>query len=175
KSTTPANPTNQDRFNLDAQRDLFMNAGDVIAVHMHDSRDGFRTDLVDLNTGARGSMTASKANGFAQVLFQPDSPTCNTAPSAFHPEYSTSSEQTRVPWAAHTINTAFSDEIGHFESCQAADPATGVCTKKAGEPIDADDVACFNASDSTLIQIAGCVGQDDDFDGLPYQKVWPGT
>ena len=31
--------------------------------------------------------------------------------------YSTSSEHTRVPWAAHSYNVAFSDEIGHFEYC----------------------------------------------------------
>jgi hypothetical protein len=176
RSTTAANPTNNDRFNLDPQRDLFMNSGDLLAVHLFDTRDGFRVDIVDLTTHEHGSMTASTGNGFSQVLFQPNATTCGTVPSAFHPEYSTSSEQTRVPWAAHSYNTAFSDEIGHFENCAAADPNTGLCTKSAGqEPIDADDNACFNPSDSTLIRIAGCLGQDNDFDGVPYQNTWPGT
>jgi hypothetical protein len=40
--------------------------------------------------------------------------------------YSTSSEHTRVPWAAHSYNVAFSDEIGHFEYCSAVD-ANGNC------------------------------------------------
>ena len=64
-------------------------------------------------------MTASVANGFAQILFEPASSTCHESPYAFRPMYSTSSEHTRVPWAAHTYNVAFSDEIGHFEYCDA--------------------------------------------------------
>ena len=60
--------------------------------------------------------------------------------------YSTSSEHTRVPWAAHSYNVAFSDEIGHFEYCNRANPQgscvnPGVNDKKK----DADDQGCFNA------------------------------
>ena len=42
--------------------------------------------------------------------------------------YSTSSEHTRVPWAAHCYNVAFSDEIGHFEYCNAITGEGGDCT-----------------------------------------------
>jgi len=179
KSTSPANPTNVGRFNLDPQRDLFMNSGDLLGVHLFDTRSGFRVDITDVTSHQHGSMTASVANGFAQVAFQPTSTTCNTIPSAYHPMYSTSSEQTRVPWAAHSYNTAFSDETGHFEYCAQADSTGGNCIKSAGtEPIDADDNACFNPSDSTLVKIGGCLGEtptDDDYDGVPYQNVWPGT
>jgi len=90
--------------------------------------------------------------------------------------YSTSSEQTRVPWAAHSYNVSFSDEIGHFEYCDQADPATGNCTASSqpGEP-DADDTVCFNASDSTFYPIGGCLGTDFDFDGPEYGFNWPGS
>ena len=67
-------------------------------------------------------MTAGPANGFGQVLYQPTSASCNVAPYAFHPMYSTSSPATRVPWTAHSYNVAMSDEIGHFEYCNAAEP-----------------------------------------------------
>jgi hypothetical protein len=178
-ATTPADPTNNDRFNLDPARDLFMNSGDVLRVHLFDTGAGFRVDVDDLSARTHGSMTASVANGFAQVKFAPSATSCQTIPSAYHPEYSTSSEQTRVPWAAHSYNTAFSDEIGHFEYCAAADPNTGECTQSAGgEPIDTDDNFCFNPGDSALVKIGGCLGEaptDDDYDGVSYQKTWPGT
>jgi hypothetical protein len=56
---------------------------------MHDTRAGFRVDMTDLTTGQRGSMTASIANGFGHILYTPNSSTCQEAPYAFHPEYST--------------------------------------------------------------------------------------
>jgi hypothetical protein len=179
KPTSPANPTNNARFNLDAARDLLMNSGDALRVHLFDTSAGFKVDIGDLSSGAHGSMTASVPNGFAQVKFDPNATSCQTIPSAYHPMYSTSSEQTRVPWAAHSYNTAYSDETGHFEYCAAADPNTGLCTQSAGpEPLDADDNTCFNPSDSTLVQIGGCLGEvptDDDYDGVPYGLTWPGT
>jgi hypothetical protein len=179
KATSPADPTNNNRFSLDPAHDYFMNSGDVLSVHMFDTKAGFRVDIGDLSNGTRGSMTASVPNGFAQVAFQPTASTCTTIPSAYHPMYSTSSENTRVPWAAHSYNTAYSDETGHFEYCAAADPNTGVCTQSAGtEPLDADDNFCFNPTDSTLVKIGGCVTEtptDDDYDGVPYQHVWPGS
>lgn len=179
KATTPANPANNNRFNVDPTHDLFMSSGDVLTVHLFDTPAGFRVDVNDLTRRQQGSMTASTSNGFAQVLYQPTATACTTVPSAFHPMYSTSSEHTRLSWTAHTYNTAFSDEIGHFEYCAAADPTTGDCTKSAGtEPIDADDNGCFNPSDSSLVKIGGCLGgapTDDDYDGVPYQDTWPGT
>src|SRR5207237_1211249 len=109
------------------------------------------------------SMTASVANQFGQVLFEPTSATCHSRPYAFHPMYATSSEHTRVPWAAHSYNTAFSDEIGHFEYCAAVASEGGNCTTPAGQDksgLDADDVACFSAASSTRVKVGGCLGGD---------------
>jgi hypothetical protein len=145
---------------------------------MHDTAKGFQVVIRDLTTHQTGSMTASIANGFAQVKFDPSATTCTSIPYTFHPMYATSSEHTRVPWAAHSYNVAFSDEIGHFEYCNAADPNTGECTT-AGvtDPggSDGDEFPCFNAADSTRIQIGGCLGTDVDFDGPEYGFTWPGS
>jgi len=161
----------------DPATDLFMGSGDALTVDMHDTPAGFQVVIHDLTTGQSGSMTASVANGFQQVLYEPTSTACHQAPYAYHPMYSTSSEHTRVPWAAHSYNVAFSDEIGHFEYCNAAD-ADGNCTSPgANDPggLDGDDVGCFNADDSLFVQIGGCLGTDNDFDGPAYGPNWPGT
>jgi hypothetical protein len=93
--------------------------------------------------------------------------------------YSTSSENTRVVWAAHSYNIAFSDEIGHFEYCNATDGSVGgnCVTAGASDPggVDSDDFGCFNGSQSKLINISGCQGTDLDFDGPEYGNNWPGT
>src|SRR6476660_9954606 len=72
--------------------DLFMGAGDRLNVSIHDSAAGLVTEIRDLTTGQRGSMTASALNGFAQVNYQPTSATCTQTPYSFHSMYSTSSE-----------------------------------------------------------------------------------
>jgi hypothetical protein len=70
--------------------------------------------------------------------------------------YSTSSEHTHVPWAAHSYNVAFSDEIGHFAYCSAMD-ANGnyIQTNNGNDPgsPDDDDFFCFPPSASSRIQI----------------------
>jgi hypothetical protein len=163
-------------FEPDPTTDLFMDAGDELDISIHDSSDGLVTQIDDLSSGQSGSMTASEDNGFAQVNFEPNASTCSQSPYAFHPMYSTSSEHTRVPWAAHSYNVAFSDEIGHFEYCDHAN-VHGKCVNPGlGEKKkDADDVACFNADESLLVQIGGCIATDNDFDGVSYQPNWPGT
>lgn len=92
--------------------------------------------------------------------------------------YSTSSPNTRVPWAAHSYNVAFSDEIGHFEYCGSVNTTSGACnTPDPGDstnPVN-DDVGCFSPSQSLLYPIGGCVAADNDFDGPPYLNDWPGT
>jgi hypothetical protein len=40
-------------------------------------------DMTDLTTGRHGSMTASVANGFGHILYNPNSTTCQAAPYAF--------------------------------------------------------------------------------------------
>ncbi|OLE27345.1 MAG: hypothetical protein AUG49_05685 [Catenulispora sp. 13_1_20CM_3_70_7] len=178
KAHAPADPllATTATFTPNRATDLFMNSGDQLAVVMHDTPAGFRVDIRDLSSHQSGSMTASIANQFGQVIFDPAASTCSSRPYAFHPMYSTSSEHTRVPWAAHSYNTAFSDEIGHFEYCAAVD-GKGNCTQAAGQDatLDSDDVGCFPASASLRIKIGGCLGIDSDFDGSAYQKVWPGS
>jgi hypothetical protein len=162
-------------FTPSAATDLFMNSGDQLTIDLHNGSAGLTAIVHDLTTGQTGSMTASVANGFAQILFEPNPSTCHEAPYAFRPMYSTASEHTRVPWAAHTYNVAFSDEIGHFEYCDAITREGGRCTSNSQETIDGDDAGCFSAAFSTFVPITGCIGTDNDFDGVPYQKVWPGT
>ena len=161
----------------DAAKDLFMNSGDQLTVDMHDTPAGFQVVIHDLTTGASGSMTASAANGFKQILFEPTSSTCHQAPYSYHPMYATSSEHTRVPWAAHTYNIAFDDEIGHFEYCNDA-AEDGSCTNPGSQDsagLDDDDFGCFNPDDSLLVMIGGCISSDSDFDGVSYGLNWPGT
>ena len=137
-----------------------------ILVTISDTPAGLQTLIQDLTTGQSGVMVASAANGFAQVDYKPLAASCTQTSYNFHPMYSTSSEQTRVPWAAHSYNVAFSDEIGHFEYCTDANCST---------PKDADDTYCLPSFLSSLIPIGGCLSTDFDFDGVPYQLVWPGT
>jgi hypothetical protein len=180
----PLNQTTAGTFTPNANRDLFMNSGDALAIDLRDTEDGLQVRINDQSTGQRGSMTASPQNGFAQVVFDPNATTCTEKPYAFHPMYSTASEHTRVPWAAHTYNVAFSDEIGHFEYCPqvTGDIPAAVCasTSTASDPggADADDLSpnCAPAEDSTRVRISGCTGTDVDFDSVPYQaRSWPGT
>ena len=105
-------------FTPNPTTDLFMDPGDQLDISIHDSTDGLVASIADLTSGESGSMTASIANGFAQVNYDPTAATCTQTPYAFHPMYATSSEHTRVPWAAHSYNVAFADEIGHFEYCR---------------------------------------------------------
>ena len=156
--------------------------GDQLVVDMHDTSDGFQIVIHDLTTGESGSMTASVANGFGHALFQPNASTCTVVPYAFHPQFSTSNANTRNVWAAHTYNVAFSDEIGHFEYCNAVGSFGGNCTS-AGSPdstLDDDDTFCFpyplvGPAGAMLESLTGCVQADDDFDGPSYQgSAWPG-
>jgi len=178
---SPPNPVNAtiNTFTPNPSADLFMNSGDNLTVAMHDTPVGLQIVINDQTTGQSGSMTTSKANGFGQVQFDPTGTSCNNIPYSFHPMYSTSSEKTRVPWAAHSYNIAFSDEIGHFDFCNAV--SGGVCTGLEGirndqEPTDGDDLNCFSSSASTLVKVRGCANfaaVNQGFDGVPYQPLWP--
>ena len=178
----PASPLGLtlDSFTPNPTTDLFMDPGDQLDISIHDSTDGLVASIADLTSGESGSMTASIANGFAQVNYDPNAATCTQTPYAFHPMYATSSEHTRVPWAAHSYNVAFADEIGHFEYCRNANPH-GKCVVPGGvdgednHKKDADDSACFDADESLRIQVGGCIATDNDFDGVSYQTTWPGS
>jgi hypothetical protein len=139
---------------------LLMNGGDKLRVNMHDSPAGLVTTITDLTTGQKGTMTASVANGFRHILWDPTHFTCNGAPYAFHPMFSTAAPPTRsgqprawVEWSAHTYNVAYTPEIGHFEKADAN---------------DADAQPCFTGP-----VIPGCLGTDLDFDGYSYHADWP--
>jgi hypothetical protein len=189
RATAPATPvtTTVARFVPDAARTFFMNSGDRLSVTLHDTEHGLLTQVHDLTTGGTGSMVSSAANGFGQVKFAPSPSTeCTNLPYDFHPMYSTSSEQTRVIWAAHSYNVAFSDEIGHFDFCGgstpipatefgASCPAGNTEGRRGGvEPTNGDDNFCFPASRSSLVQLAGCTDTNTGFDGLPYlANAWP--
>jgi hypothetical protein len=181
----PANPLRADfgTFNGDPNNVLQMNSGDDLTLFIYDTPDGLKVQIHDLTTGETGSMVAGPANGFGQLEYDPSATSCTVNPYAFHPMYSTSSEHTRSPATAHSYNVSFSEEIGHFEFCDEADPNTLSCTlagvnDKAG--LDADDKWCFTPSQSffpgpPIVQIGGCTASETDFDGLSYQDSWPGT
>ena len=161
---------------------LEFNNGDRLVVDMHDTPAGFQVVIRDLTTGQSGSMTASAANGFGHALFQPDATSCTMVNYSFHPQFSTSNASTRNIWAAHTYNVAASDEIGHFEYCNAVDEFGGNCTSPAGvdTSLDDDDTFCFpyplNGPTGAMLEtLTGCIQADDDFDGPSYEgTAWPG-
>lgn len=169
-------------FTPEVSKDLLMQGGDTIVVDLHDTPAGLQIVIHDLTSGQSGSMTASAANGFAQVNYQPSSSTCTETPYNFHPMYATSSEHTRLTWTAHGYNVAYSDEIGHFEYCNAVDQQGGGCTQPGvnDSSLDGDDAFCFAPGflpplGPAPFKIGGCLATDVDFDGVPYQQVWPGT
>jgi hypothetical protein len=190
----PANPVQSTAatFTPDPAQDLFMNSGDRLQVSFRDTSSGLRVVINDRTAGVSGSMTASAANGFGQVKFDPTGTSCQAIPYNFHPMYSTSSEQTRVIWAAHTYNVAFSDEIGHFQTCNGptAIPSTPFGLDASGNPTtcpatdtegtasgpaapDGDDNFCFPGSQALLIHVSGCTDTNTGFDGASYQTIWP--
>jgi hypothetical protein len=159
--------------------DFLMNPGDRINVDIRDTSAGLQIILADTTRGTTGYMTASTANGFSQVVFDPGASTCYQLPYAFRPQYSTSTPHTRPEWTAHALNVSMSDEIGHFEYCTHVSSAAN-CTDKSTptDPggSDRDDNACFKASESLLVKIGGCITDfDDDFDGPAYHLDWPGN
>jgi hypothetical protein len=181
----PANPVDATlaTYVPTPSKDLMMQAGDQLTVDMHDTPAGFQVVINDLTSGQSGSMTASTANGFGHVIFDPSASTCTTDHQPFHPAYSTSSENTRVLWAAHSYNVAFSDEIGHFEYCNAVNGQGGRCTSAGvnDSSVDSDDRGCFAPPFQapfvpTSVKVGGCLGTDGDFDGVGYQPgSWPGN
>jgi hypothetical protein len=168
---TSGNPANSDTF--------FLNPGDQASVTLTDTPSGFETIVHDSTTGQTGTMTANPANGFGQIKYQPGGHSCQEMPYTFHPMYSTSSPRTRVLWAAHTYNVAFSDEIGHFDFCSHISANTGSCDGTEGVPgdtesADGDDNYCSSAEQSLFYPATGCVDSNaPGFDGVPYHNYWP--
>lgn len=185
---TPFNADPNPLFNTVPGEIFKMNQGDRVRVSIYDTPEGVKTEAQDLTTGITGSMTASIANGFVQVNFVPDpnpahpSVTCTGTPYAFHPQYLTSSERTRTVWTAHTMNVGFSDEIGHYELCNAVDHEGRKCIGNSpadpGGPGFDDQISCFSGAflaQFGLLPIGACMDKDLDFDGTSYGFNWPGT
>ena len=183
-SPSPLDPG--DQFNLTSNV-LYMHGGDNLVVTERDTFSGLRIDIKDTTSGQSGYMTASGANGFQQLTNG-----CVGINYNFHPMYSTSTVHTRVPWAAHSYNIAFSDEIGHFIYCNGAPDSSiffSPCpngyteggTDGNPEPADpagssGDQNACVDGSWSSLVQVTGCVDSNAGFDGNSYSpSSWPGT
>jgi len=193
KSQAPASPVNATNATFTpSSKDLFMNSGDHVSVAFGDTPNGLKVILKDLTTGQSGSMTASKANGFGQVKFDPNGSSCINIPYNFHPMYSTSTTKTRVTWAAESYNVAFDSEIGHFQFCTGPKkiPATQFGLLPNGNPTvcpngntegrgvnaqkpDGDDLFCFPAKEALVFKVAGCTFTNIGFDGASYQRLWP--
>jgi hypothetical protein len=166
---------------------LYMHGGDRLVVVQRDTFSGLEIQINDTTSGQSGFMIASGANGFQQMTNA-----CAGINYNFHPMYATSSIHTRVPWAAHSYNVAFSDEIGHFNFCNGA-PNPGIffsaCpggyteggTDDTPEPADpagpgGDQNFCVDGSYSALVNVNGCVDSNAGFDGSPYSlSSWPGN
>src|SRR5262249_45915286 len=183
-SQAPADPLRQTNATFTTGSDtLTYNSGDQLTVDMHDTAAGFQIVITDMTSGQSGSMTASIANGFGHPLFQPSARTCADQAYAFHPMFATSSEKTRVLWAAHSYNVAFSDEIGHFEYCNKVNTGNNQTCAQHGATDpggnDGDEAPCFNlpvvTTTQTFPNLSGCRGTDADFDGPGYFNNWPGT
>ncbi len=201
KATGPANPvdaTTKGTYTPNGNKDLFMHSGDRLRLKMFDTKNGLKVVIHDLTTGKSGFMTASKANGFAQIKYDPTGTSCKAIPYNFHPMYSTSSPKTKVTWAAGAYNVAMDTEIGHFQgcvgpvsipktkfgylangyptSCPPGDKETETAGKGAtNEPSDAnvDDIFCFPGSEALRYHVSGCTYTNTGFDGYSYQPVWP--
>ncbi|MBV9092675.1 MAG: hypothetical protein JO132_02180 [Streptosporangiaceae bacterium] len=189
----PANPVDSTLATFTpSAKDLYMNSGDHLSVAFADTPNGLNVKIHDLTTGQSGSMTASKANGFAQVKYAPTGTSCTAIPYNFHPMYSTSSTKTRVTWAAGSYNVAFDTEIGHFQYCTGptpipatpfgllpnGSPTTCPAADKEGfgvnkQPSDGDDLYCFPASEALTYKVPGCTYTNTGFDGASYQRLWP--
>jgi hypothetical protein len=188
KNGAPIGPPNPFHFDPNtsgnprsSRQTLFLNQGDHYTVTLHDTSNGFQAVVRDLTTGQSGSMTASAANGFAQVKFAPTGTSCTEIPYNFHPMYSTSTPATTVPWAAASYNVAVDTEVGHFDYCSHAIDVVyggGICAGKEGagsnkEPADGEDNSCFPAAMGSLYKITGCEGSNTGYDGTSYINDWP--
>ena len=120
-------------------------------------------------------MTASAANGFAQVLYEPA--VGDLPPGSVH-----------VPPDVRDLERAHARPVGgaHLQRrllgrdrplrvLQAVTEEGGDCLANDEGELDADDTGCFSAAFSLFVPIGGCIATDNDFDGVSYQPVWPGT
>lgn len=185
----PLNPETAGKTAVIPGRTFQMRPGDRLRISIRDTSQGIKVVIDDVTAHSTGSMTASIANGFAQINFDPDpdpahpQKTCSSTPYAYHPMYATSSERTRSTWLSHAGNIGFTAVIGNFEYCNAVTREGGNCVQAGpNDPFgpDSDDLHgnCFSGgflASFGLQPIGGCFGADLDFDSISYQAKWPGT
>ena len=59
---------------------------------------------------------------------------------------------------------------------QRRSPERVATARATVSPVSMTTTPCASAlTFSTLVRIGGCIGTDNDFDGVSYQPVWPGT
>ncbi|MFN2582933.1 MAG: hypothetical protein ABR498_09360 [Candidatus Dormibacteria bacterium] len=200
-SPIPATPyKNPNAFAPTPSADMYYNSGDALTISMNDIPDsspgpngsGLQIVVNDQTTGQTGSMVASAVNGFATEKWAPSATSCTMIPYNFHPMYSTSGLHTRIPWAAHSYNVAFTDEIGHFDYCTNVtknNNGDGGCGGNEGTTSDSepaeqafggsfgDDSVCYDGASpatTTLVPIGGCMGSNWGFDNATYKSAsWP--
>ncbi len=202
KSGKPIGPPNPLQFQFIGSGDprsssdtFFMKQGDKLTVNLHDSANGLVATVTDHTQGTVGSMTASAANHFGQIKFQPSGHSCQEIDYTFHPMFSTSSPLTRVLWAAHTYNIAMDAETGHFDFCSSIDANTASCNGIEGIPgetepaeglsSNSDDFGCFSDTQNLNPAYFPPPGQstgyclianDPGFDGTTdHEAYWPNS
>ena len=125
----------------DTTKDLLMNPGDRVRIHMHDTAAGFRIDLTDLTTRQQ---RLDDRVGRQRVRPHPVHAGLEHLPGRRRTR-STPSTRTGNPrgntWSAHTYNVAMSDEIGHFENCLQLDADFNCAVPGTQDPrgLDPDD------------------------------------
>ena len=169
-----------------------MNAGDHLKVAFTDTTNGEKVTITDLTTGQAGSMTASAANGFAQIKYAPrlvlhghpvqlprdvqplerEDPghLGRPAPTTWRwtPRSATSSSaparsRSRPPSSACCPTAA-------PPSCPNGDMEGRGVNKQAP---DGDDIFCFPGSEALVYKVTGCTFTNTGFDGASYQRLWP--
>ena len=158
-------------FTPNAATDLFMNSGRP-AHDRHPRRrrraDGDHPRPDD--TGETGSMTASAANGFAQVLLRADR--ARLPPVAVH-----------VPPDVRDVERAHACPVGRAQLqrrvlgrdrplrvLQRGHRRGGDCTATARPRSTTTTRAASTARSRSLVKISGCIASDTDFDGTSYQN-----
>jgi hypothetical protein len=129
-------------FTPDPNKDPFMNSDDNLKVSLKDTPHGLQAVINDQTSGQKGSMTASAANGFGQVQYDPTGTSCVNLPYDFHPMYS-SRPPTRAPRPPSPRSSARSRTVsracrgggrcmwGSATTCPAR-PPTSAATRSTG-------------------------------------------
>ena len=187
KSQAPADPLKISQsanpalaLNPDPTKDLMMNSGDRLTVHMHDTKAGMRADITDNTTHQSGSMTASIANGFGQVVYAPEREEVHLAAVRVPPGVQHLGAPREHVERAHLqrgvlrrdrpLRAVRRDRPGHARPAPSPARTTPRWTRTTSTACPAP-----TPSSSTSPPASAAGGGDSDFDGESYQNRWPGT